>query len=225
MRKSFYFLAPVEVVKVTTQNLSEVAEWCGGQVQETESRKYPGRMDSYVWVPTPKGSTVSWAFPGMYVTKRLVATVKGELKTTWAVFRRDYFEKNYFEDIKDAVDKTWELEDRRPKEKETVVVVNQNFDAKQFEQAVSDVKADVAKLAVSMGVDLEETVPTEVPKEAVEKAVKESKAEVAQKPIEQKIEEPKPVNQIVFTKGENSGPTAVQEAMARAKKAPKIIQG
>lgn len=117
MQKAFYFLSPVEVVKVSSQNLEEVAEWCGGKVAQTESRRVPGRMDSYVWVPTPKGSNISWAFPGMFITKRLVVTIKGELRATWAVFRRDYFEKNYFETPQDAVNKTWELEDRTPKAK------------------------------------------------------------------------------------------------------------
>lgn len=130
MQKQFYFLSPVEVVKVSSQNLQEVAEWCGGKVAQTESRRVPGRLDSYVWVPTPKGSNISWAFPGMFITKRLVVTVKGELRATWAVFRRDYFEKNYFEDPKAAVDKTWELEDRSPKP-------GQNPGAKIVKQASS----------------------------------------------------------------------------------------
>lgn len=110
MNKQFYFLSPVEVVKVTSQNLEEVAAWCGGSVQETESRRVPGRMDKYVLVPTPKDTNISWAFPGMFITKRLVVTVKDELRATYAVFRRDYFEKNYFDTPKDATDKTWERE-------------------------------------------------------------------------------------------------------------------
>lgn len=110
MQKSFFFLSPVEVVKVTSNNLEEVAKWCGGSVQETESRRVPGRMDKYVLVPTPKETNISWAFPGMFVTKRLVITVKDELRSTYAVFRRDYFEKNYFESPALAVDKTWERE-------------------------------------------------------------------------------------------------------------------
>lgn len=108
MEKQFYFLSPVEVVKVTTKNMQEVAEWCGGRVAKTESRKVAGRMDSYVWVPTPKGSVISWAFPGMFITKRLVLSVKDEVKATYSVFRRDYFEKNYFESPQAAVDATWD---------------------------------------------------------------------------------------------------------------------
>lgn len=108
LKKDFYFLSPIEVVKVTKQNLEEVAEWCGGKVLEAESRKAKGRMDKYVWVPTPKGSNVSWAFPGMYVTKRLVITDQNTIKETWAVYRRDYFTKNYFETPKAAADATWE---------------------------------------------------------------------------------------------------------------------
>lgn len=119
MQKQFYFLSPVEVVKVTIQNLAEVAEWCGGKVASTESRRVPGRMDSYVWVPTPKGTAISWAFPGMFVTKRLVRTVKDELRVTYAVFRKDYFEKNYFDSPLDAVDETWGKNDKSKKSKNT----------------------------------------------------------------------------------------------------------
>jgi hypothetical protein len=108
MSSKFYFLSPVEVMKVSTSNLEEVAEWCGGRVAQTESRRVPGRMDSYVWVPTPNGTKISWAFPGMYITKRLVRSVKDELKATYAVFRKDYFSKNYFESPQDAVNQTWD---------------------------------------------------------------------------------------------------------------------
>lgn len=108
MQKNFYFLSPVEVVKVSTSNLQEVAEWCGGKVATTESRRVPGRQDSYVWAPTPKGTAISWAFPGMFITKRLVRTIKDELRVTYAVFRRDYFEKNYFDNPTEAVAATWE---------------------------------------------------------------------------------------------------------------------
>lgn len=108
MKTDFFFLSPVQAVKVTPQNLEEVAEWCGGRVAETDSRRVAGRKDKYVWVPTPKGSAISWAFPGMFVTRRVVMTVDGKFKETWAVFRRDYFEKNYFETVNAAVDETWE---------------------------------------------------------------------------------------------------------------------
>lgn len=117
MQKQFYFLSPVEVVKVTLQNLHEVAEWCGGKVASTESRRVPGRMDSYVWVPTPKGTAISWAFPGMFVTKRLVRTVKDELRVTYAVFRKDYFEKNYFDSPLAAVEQTWEKGQKKSEKK------------------------------------------------------------------------------------------------------------
>lgn len=108
MQKQFHFLSPIEVVKVTSHNLQEVAEWCGGKVAETPSTHRPGTMDKYVWVPTPKGTTISWAFPGMFVTKRLVRSVKDDLRVTFAVFRRDYFEKNYFASPDEAVTHTWE---------------------------------------------------------------------------------------------------------------------
>lgn len=108
LQTNFYFLSPVEVVKVTPKNLQEVAEWCGGKVAQTASRRVEGRMDSYVWVPTPKGSTTSWAFPGMFITKRVVVTEKDDLKVTFAVFRKDYFNKNYFETPEAAVAGTWD---------------------------------------------------------------------------------------------------------------------
>lgn len=107
MQTQFAFLAPLETVKVTQENLKEVAEWCGGHVATAESKHNPGRMDSYVWVPTPKGSTISWAFPGMYVTRRVVITNENELKETWAVFRKEYYDRNYFETPQAAVEATW----------------------------------------------------------------------------------------------------------------------
>lgn len=108
LNNQFYFVAPLEVVKVTKDNLKEAAEWCGGKVATVESRKVPGRIDSYVWVPTPKGTQISWAFPGMFITRRIVVTLKNEITYTFQVYRRDYFEKNYFSLPNEAVDKTWE---------------------------------------------------------------------------------------------------------------------
>lgn len=143
MNKQFYFLSPVEVVKVTSQNLEEVAEWCGGSVQKTESRRVPGRMDSYVLVPTPKDTNISWAFPGMFITKRLVVTVKDELRSTFAVFRRDYFEKNYFETPKQAADKTWErevIEKSKPPKRAEVNVQN------NVGQALIQAQAELARV-------------------------------------------------------------------------------
>lgn len=113
LQTNFYFLSPVEVVRVTPKNLEEVAAWCGGQVAETESRRQEGRMDKYVWVPTPKGSAISWAFPGMYITKRVVITENNELKVTYSVFRKAYFKANYFQSPDLAVQETW---DRQQKE-------------------------------------------------------------------------------------------------------------
>lgn len=116
MHKQFYFLSPVEVVKVTPQNMEEVAEWCGGRVTQVESKRKPGTMDKYVWVPTPKGAASNSAYPGMYVTKRMVVTVNSELKTTYSVFRKDYFDKNYFDTPNLAVDATWERAAREERE-------------------------------------------------------------------------------------------------------------
>lgn len=108
MKRNFYFPSPVEVVKVTQNNLQEVAEWCGGKVLQTESRRNPGTLDSYVWVPVPKSVRISWAFPGMFITKRVVITVRDEVRTSFAIFKKDYFSANYFDTPKDATDKTWE---------------------------------------------------------------------------------------------------------------------
>jgi hypothetical protein len=145
MNKQFYFLSPVEVVKVTSQNLEEVAEWCGGSVQETESRRVPGRMDKYVLVPTPKDTNISWAFPGMFITKRLVVTVKDELRETYAVFRRDYFEKNYFDTPKDATDKTWErqLEEKsKPKKKDVKMSNNVGEELVKAQARIKELEAE-----------------------------------------------------------------------------------
>lgn len=164
MHKQFYFLSPVEVVKVTSQNLAEVAEWCGGSVQETESRRVPGRMDKYVLVPTPKDTNISWAFPGMFITKRLVVTVKDELRETYAVFRRDYFEKNYFDTPKAAADKTWERQvaEKNKPAKPTEVHVTVNVGEKLLEAQQQLEKAK--ELLVEAGVDpieLEDPIPVE----------------------------------------------------------------
>lgn len=112
LQTNFYFLSPVEVVRVTPRNLEEVAEWCGGKVAETESRRVEGRMDKYVWVPTPKGSAISWAFPGMFITKRVVITENDELKVTYSVFRKAYFKANYFQSPDMAVENTWDRQQR-----------------------------------------------------------------------------------------------------------------
>ncbi len=108
LNNEFYFVSPLEVVKVTSENLEEAAAWCGGKVAQVESRKVKGRLDSYVWVPTPKGTQISWAFPGMFITRRIIVTLKNELAYSFQVYRRDYFEKNYFGTPNEAVDNTWE---------------------------------------------------------------------------------------------------------------------
>lgn len=110
LQPQFFFLSPVRAIKVTKDNLQEAAEWCGGTVLETPSRRNPAILDGYVLVPTPEGSKISWAFPNMYITQRLVVTGKGEMKTSFAVFKRDYFEKNYFDDPQAAVTATWEMQ-------------------------------------------------------------------------------------------------------------------
>jgi hypothetical protein len=152
MQKDFYFLSPVEVVKVTKENLADAAAWCGGEVLQTESRRKPGQMDSYVWVPTADGAKLSSAFPGMYITKRLVRTLKGELVATWAVFRNDYFKKNYFETPKAAVDATWEQENRAPKPRVEVKVETNVGEV--MHDAVEKFKEGVEKLAKDAGIDI-----------------------------------------------------------------------
>lgn len=102
-----YHQPTLEVVRVSSQNIEQAAEWCGGSINEVPSRRVPGRMDRYVRVPTPKGNKTSWAFPGMYITKRIVVTDKDQLKVTFAVFRRDYFEKNTFLTADEALYNTW----------------------------------------------------------------------------------------------------------------------
>lgn len=135
MQKEFYFLSPVEVVKVTEDALEEIARWCGGRVIELESVKKPGTTDRYVWVPTPKEGQLASAYPGMYITKRLALDKTNKIKFSFAVYRRDYFEKNYFDSPKAAVDKTWERhakeEARKPKPP---------TDAERLAQAVAIVK-------------------------------------------------------------------------------------
>lgn len=113
---NFFFTSPLQVVRVTEKNLDEVAQWCGGKVAKVESRKQKGRVDSYVWVPTPEGSKISWAFPGMYVSRRLAINEMNELKPTYSVFRKDYFRKNYFEDPTLALEATWGRDEKERRE-------------------------------------------------------------------------------------------------------------
>lgn len=107
MEKMLFFPPPVEAVKVTTANLEEIADWCNGRVCKTERKTEPGSYDTYVWVPTPKGASVFAAYPGMYVTKRVAVNTKGNLKVSWAVFHRDYFDKNYFQNPVVAIAQVW----------------------------------------------------------------------------------------------------------------------
>jgi len=152
VQESFYFLSPVKVIKVTSQNLQEAAEWCGGKVAQTESRRVPGRMDSYVWVPTPKDTKLSWAFPGMFITQRLVITVKGETRATYAVFRRDYFDKNYFESPQDAVTQTWEraAAERNKSQQRPEVVVNVSV-GDAMGEALDKVREQIEEIAKAHG--------------------------------------------------------------------------
>lgn len=179
MQKQFFFLSPVEVVKVTTQNLEEVAEWCGGSVQETESRRHPGRMDKYVLVPTPENTKISWAFPGMFITKRLVLNVKDELRATFAVFRRDYFEKNYFDSPKAAVDRTWEreyAEKNKPAKKPTEVVVTVNVG-----QALLEAQKQLSVLR-------DEAIQAGVPAEEIDLILADKNVEASEQ-IEEKVQD------------------------------------
>lgn len=105
--KKFYFMSPVQVVKVTTHNIEQAAEWCGGVIKTTESRRNPGRTDRYIDVPVPKGAALVMAFPGMFITKRVVITLENDIKVTYGVFRKDFFEKNYWAEPLEAVDACW----------------------------------------------------------------------------------------------------------------------
>jgi hypothetical protein len=156
MHKQFYFLSPVEVVKVTPQNMEEVAEWCGGKVAQVENKRKPGEMTKFVWVPTPKSSPMPNAYSGMYVTKRVVITVDNQIKTTFSVFRRDYIDKNYFDTPALAVDATWERmakEERikakpvpqAPKKKEPVVPIEKLMGEHGSQDAAPEPERDTVK--------------------------------------------------------------------------------
>lgn len=161
LNEQFAFLSPVQFVKVNQSNLEEAAEWCGGKVFETESRRKPGTMEKYVWVPTPENAKIGMAFPGMYITKRCVVTNTGELKVTWAVFARAYFDKNYFTTPAEAVDNTWAKKDPKVKPEAThqppaqapTIVFNVTGDvtketseqlAKGVEQALASIPRDAS---------------------------------------------------------------------------------
>lgn len=160
-KQDFFFLSPVLVMKVTNQNMDEVAEWCGGLVQETESRRVAGRMDKYVLVPTPKEAKVSWAFPGMFVTKRLVITMKGELKGTWAVFRRDYFEKNYFDTPEAASAATWEREHDASLQPKESVTVNVSVGEAMKDAALAQIRKIAEKSGANITINVSDDQPAE----------------------------------------------------------------
>lgn len=122
LNPTLYFQSPLEVVKVTSENIQEAADWCGGTIEQVESRHVPGRMDSYIQVPTPKANKInkgSWAFPGMFITKRLVVTEKDTLKATFSVFRKDYLTKNCFVQPEEAFEATHGRAAREAFERET----------------------------------------------------------------------------------------------------------
>lgn len=147
-----YFTSPVEAVKVTAENMEEVAAWCGGTVA-TETNKTTGKEDPYVWVPTPEGSRISWAFKNMWITRRCVISMRGEIKFTYSVFRVDYFRKNYFETVQAAVDATWEKESRqrqnkKRKGKKPAAVKQELRDIdKQAEEAIAGLQETVLRMA------------------------------------------------------------------------------
>ena len=102
MQTTYQYSAPVETVRVTKENINEVAEWCGGSIV-TKGDK------TAVLVPTSKNAKISLAFPTMFVTKRIVSTSRKGFVVTFAVFRKEYFAKNYFQDPTMALDKTWSV--------------------------------------------------------------------------------------------------------------------
>lgn len=125
-----YFTSPLEAVRVTDDNMEEIATWCGGRVVHDDS--------PYVWVPVPEGSKITAALKGMWITRRCVISLKGEIKYTFSVFRPDYFAKNYFDSPTAAVEKTWEKaatqrsrKKKQPKTSEpTVNVVEESLKAR-----------------------------------------------------------------------------------------------
>lgn len=163
MHKQFYFLSPVEVVKVTPQNMEEVAEWCGGKVSQIESKRNPGKMDKYVDVPMPKESNQSAAYPGMYVTKRMVIKADNELKVTYAVFRKDYFDKNYFDNPILAVDMTWER-----KVREDAAALERSPVAAAFKRAEERAKPTAPKQKVVKEQTLKELTESQRLEEAIQ---------------------------------------------------------
>jgi hypothetical protein len=47
------------------------------------------------------------AFPGMFITKRVVVSLENELKVSYGVFRINFFSRNYFQEPIDSVDAHW----------------------------------------------------------------------------------------------------------------------
>lgn len=174
LKKQFYFMSPVQVVKVTTHNIEQAAEWCGGEIKTTDSRRYPGRKDKYIDVPVPKGAALVMAFPGMYITKRIVISLEDEIKVTFAVFRRDYFEKNYFLEPVQGVDACWVRLANEEMEPEKAVVHVQVSNpgevgkalmaarSKMLQEAVPAAVADgvIEELINAVAEDLSDTVLT-----------------------------------------------------------------
>lgn len=162
----FFFLSPVEAVKVTPKNLKAVAEWCGGKVDKKKSERVPGRVDSFVVVPTPRGAAISMAFPGMFVTKRLAVNENDDLKATFSVMRRDYFAKNYFETPAAASDATWERQVRDQQVAEALkvglengkIVVNVHGSGGDMKAMMSEV---ISSLQMVAGEDTDIVVQTE----------------------------------------------------------------
>lgn len=160
MQTQFFQLSPVEVVKVTSGNMAEVAEWCGGEVRETESRRVKDRMDKYVYVPTPKGNGIAMAFPGMFITKRLAITQKDETKATFSVFRRDYFDKNYFQSPEEAFDKTWGREGKpNPAPQPTTVINVFTSESENLTEVAGTVKAALIDAGISNEVEVGQAKP------------------------------------------------------------------
>lgn len=124
--KKFYFMSPVQVVKVTTHNIEQAATWCGGTIKTTESRRNPGRSDRYIDVPVPKGAALVMAFPGMFITKRVVINLENEIKVTYGVFRKDFFEKNYWAEPLESVDACWTRLENEEIKPEPIVGFEQN---------------------------------------------------------------------------------------------------
>lgn len=80
VRMPFY----VDAVLVTEENMTEVAKWCGGSIQQTDLRNQGLEKYIYVHVHTPMNERQKMAFVGTWV----LSTEKGYKVYTETAFGR-----------------------------------------------------------------------------------------------------------------------------------------